>query len=50
MAEMGHKLVFALPITIVGSFLKESVFETFNRASIYLGEDLGMNTKSENVR
>ena len=50
MAEMGHKLEFALPITIVCPFLKGSVFETFNRTSIYLGEDLGMTTKSESVR
>ena len=50
MAEMGHKLEFALPITIVCPFLKGSVFETFNRTSIYLGEDLGMKTKSDIVR
>ena len=50
MAEMGDKLEFALPITIVCPFLKASVFETFNRTSIYLEEDLAMNTKSENVR
>jgi len=50
MAEMGHKLEFALPSTIVCPFLKGSVFETFNRTSIYTGEDLGMNTRSEIVR
>ena len=50
MAEMGYKLEFALPITIVCPVLKGSVNETFNRTSIYLEEDLAMNTKSENVR
>ena len=50
MAEMGHKLEFVPPITIARPFLKRSVFETFNRTSIYLGEDLDMNTKSVIVR
>ena len=50
MAEIGHKLEFALPITMVCPFLKGSVLETFSRTSINLGEDLGMNTKSDTVR
>ena len=49
MAEMGHKLEFALPITIVCPFLKGYVSETFNRTSIHLGEGLGMKTKSDIV-
>ena len=35
---------------MVCPFLKGSVLETFNYTSIYLGEDFGMNTKSENER
>ena len=50
MAEMGHNLEFALPITTVCPFLKGSVLETFSRTSIYMGEDLGINTKSDIVR
>ena len=50
MAEMGHKLEFALPITTVCPFLKGSVLETFSRTSIYMGEDLGIKTKSDIVR
>ena len=50
MAEIGHKLEFVLPITMVCPCLKGSVLETFNRTNIYLGEDFGINTKSVFVR
>ena len=50
MAEIGHKLEFVLPITMVCPCLKGSVLETFNRTNIYLGEDFGINTKSVIVR
>ena len=50
MAEIGHNVEFALPITTVCPFLKGSVLETFSRTSIYMGEDLGINTKSDSVR
>jgi len=50
MADKGQKWEFAFPVTVVCPFLKRSVLETFNWTSIYLGEDFGMNTKSENER
>ena len=48
-------LVFSTPWPVTGhiatAFLAKRVcFGTFNRTSTYLGEDFGMNTKSENVR
>ena len=50
MVDIGHRLEIALPITIICPFLKESVFETLTRTSIYLGEDLGVKNKSDIVR
>ena len=50
MAEIGHKLDFAFSITIVCSFLKRSFLETFSPTSLNLGEDLGMNTRSDTAQ
>ena len=50
MADQGHKWEFALSVTIVCTFLKGSVLVTSNQASIYLGEDVGMNAEYKNVR
>ena len=50
MADQGHKWEFALSVTIVCTFLKGSVLVTSDQASIYLGEDVGMNAEYKNVR
>ena len=43
MVEIADKVESPLPITIVCSFLKESILQNLSRTSINLEEDLDMN-------
>ena len=49
-AEIGHRFELVLPVTIDCPVLKGSVFETFKRTSMYLGEEEGIKVTSEKIR